>query len=328
MAQKIITIILGLAIVAALAWYINKNYIKSGVSIQVNTTQTPGAKTSTAPTENLVYVNVGAANEIWEVNSLNKTKKIFTDADETDKLMTFSNIATQTSEVLVATSGSGARIGGLEIINLLTAKTRKIKTDFAVPDFLAFSADSKKFAYTSFSNVEANYGFTLYYEEISGQPIKVLSNETAIITPAWSPSSTKLVYAVTSGSKTDLSIYTLSSKVKQPLVSLDGKTVDWISWPSADQILVSTRKIGDNSAGEIDGISVSTGATEKIVEFSGGRASYAYENKTGSKLAFIVAQYKDKIDSQTAGQIYVVDLSNKKKNSLEKGNQILGWLTD
>lgn len=330
MAQKIITIILGLGVVAALAWYINKHYIQptsSGVNITVSASSSPNTQVNASQAGTLVYVNIGAAKEIWTVDSSGKPKKFFTDTDEIDKIMAFSNVATDMGEVLVATSSDATKVGGLEMINLSSAKTRKIRISFTVPEYLALSSDSSKFAYIRFSNVEASYGFTLYYESINNdQPTTVLTSDSEIITPAWSPSSTKITYAISDGTKTELSVYSLTSKKLEKIATLDGKVVDWVSWPEADKIIISTRKISDNNAGEIDGVNVSTGIPEKIVEFSGGRASFVYENKAAAKLAFIVAQYKNKIDMQTAGQVYVVNLSNKSKSTLEKANQILGWL--
>jgi len=330
MVQKIVTIILGLSVVAALGWYINKNYVQpasSGVDVKVNAAQSPAAGSSTSQEGTLVYASIGAAKEIRTADSQDRTKKIFTDTDETDKIAIFSNVASDTSEVLVGTTSDGSKAGGLEVINLLTAKTRKVKTSFSLPDYLALAADSKKFVYIRFSNVEASYGYTLYLENMDdSQPITVVTTDSEIISPAFSPSSAKIAYAISDTTKTEISVYSLSTKKLEKIATLDGKVVDWLSWPEPSKIFISTRATGNNNAGQIEAVNTSSGTTEKIVEFSGGRASYIYANKAATKLAFIVAQYKNKVDPQTAGQIYIVNLISKDESTLEKANQILGWL--
>lgn len=335
MAQKIITIILGLAVVAALAWYVNKNYIQpTSEATDIKITNKDAAKSQdgtskeTSAAESLVYVNRGSATIIWSRDSSGNAKKIFTDADETDKLFTLSNVSSAASNILAVVSKGSKSMGRLVSIDLKTAKETKVRDSFPAPENLAVSKDGSLFSYTRFSNVEANYGFTLYYEPVGeGAPIEVSKSDYEIISPAFSPSSTKIAYANAAGKNTELFSYSISAKKSDKIATLVGKAVDSLSWPSADKIIISVRKIGTENSGEIDVVNPNTGEIEKIANFSGGRASFIFLDSPADRLAFIVAQYKDKVETDISGQLYVVEIATGKKETLEKCNQILGWMS-
>ncbi len=139
------------------------------------------------------------------------------------------------------------------------------------------------------------------------------------------PFSDKNIAYITSDSKKSyLNITDLSGNNKI-VKSFESSAVDWVAWDNPDSVIVAIRKVGDTGDGKIDKINPSTGKEDVIADYDGGRASYIRLSNDGLKLAFIVAQYENVVDPAISGQIYIVDLTNKSKSSLEKGNQILGW---
>ncbi len=318
MWQKLITIILGLIIVGGLAWYIDKNYVRpsdaGGSSISL--TSSPDNLET-----NLVYVTSGATTEIWKSDVFGKKAKLFSDADESLKIQSLSNLAPESSSVLaIAKSNSQTK---LVLIGLNDAKSKVIKEQFSNPVNISLSSDGKKFAYTKFSNVEDQYGYTLFWEEISGPKIEeVVNSSSEIITPVWSDDSSKIYFGKTEATKAEILSYTIDDKKTKTVANLE-KIVDWISFSSSDKLIVSERKFSDNNSGEIFMMN-NDGTQTSLANFSGGKAAYAYLSRDND-LAYLVAQYAGKIDAKTAGQIYIFGLKTNKKQGLQKGIQILGW---
>lgn len=325
MGQKIITIILGLIVVGGLAWYIDKNYVKSNASAPtpIGNDESDNSDNASAMASSLVYANRGAATEIWAVDSFDKTKKLYTDADESLKIKKISNLA-NTYEVLAIVSGKDGTTGKLVAINLAEAKQKTLKDLFPLTDSLALSPDGEWFSYVKFSNVEDKYGYTLYAEQKNGNVILEATNSSSeLISPCWNTSSTKIFLGETVGAKTEIVAYDLDLKKAETIATLED-LVDWISCAASDKIILSTRKIGANSAGKISQMDADGQNLKTLVEYSGGKAAYAYLS-TDQKLAYLVAQYKNNIDDQTSGQIYVFDAKKSLKSAIRRGVQILGW---
>lgn len=322
MLQKTITIILGLIIVGGLAWYIDKNYVRpSDLSeSQPENLDVGGGQEGAS---DLFYVNLGAATEIWQMDQDGKTKKVYTDSDETFKITKLSNLAPRTSEVLAVVSkdNSGSR---LVVINLNDAKQKVLKELFAPPVNLSVSPDGEWFSYTKFSNVEDQYGYTLFLEQKNGSKIEeVVNSSSEIIFPCWDNSAKTIYYGKTSLTNTEIIGYNIESQKSKTIFSTE-EIVDWISLAGSDKLILSQRKIGENSAGEINSIDLDGQNLKTLVKFNGGKAAYAYLSNNQS-LAYLVAQYQNKIDERTQGQIYILNAENSAKSAVRKGVQILGW---
>jgi len=326
MTQKIITIMLGLIIVGGLVWYIDKNYVKrsSSPAGNINQSENPDSGGSSKEISNkLVFVTYGAATEIWEVDTQNKTKKLYTDSDEALKIKKLSNLS-ETSEVLAIVSKGDSGSGKLVAINLNDAKQKILKDLFPVTVNLSISPDGEWFTYTKFSNVEDQYGYTLFLEQKNGSKIEeVVNSSSEIIFPGWDNSSKTIYYGKTSGTNTEIIGYNIESKKSKTIFSTD-QIVDWISASLSDKMILSERKIGENNAGEIDSIDIDGQNLKTMVKFNGGKAAYAYLSNNQS-LAYLIAQYNNKIDARTSGQIYLLNTKTSVKSAVRRGVQILGW---
>lgn len=325
MTQKIITIILGLIIVGGLAWYIDKNYVERSSSPAQSTNESENLDMGGDSTISykLVFVTYGAATEIWEVDSQNKTKKLYTDADEALKIKKLSNLS-GTSEVLAIVSKEDSGSGKLVAINLNEAKQKVLKDLFPVTQNLSISPDGEWFTYTKFSNVEDQYGYTLFLEEMNGSKIEEVANSSSeIVFPCWDNSAKTIYYGKTSGTNTEIIGYDIQSKKSKTIFSTN-QIVDWISVSLSDKMILSQRKIGENSAGEIDSVDTNGQNLITLVKFNGGKAAYAYLSNNQS-LAYLIAQYNNKIDERTSGQIYILNTKTAVKSAVRRGVQILGW---
>lgn len=310
-----------------LAWYFNKNYLQPSTMREIQPSNSSGGSFQDVGTSaNLVYVSISDAKEIWRTNSQKESKKLFTDADESEKIVKLSNLASSSREVLgIVAPNSHSFTGKLVAINLETAKQKVLQRSFTVPPVWSLSPDGKKLCFTKFSNVEENYGYTLYTEDVSGANIRELvRSESEITSPAWNELGTKIAFAKTSGTRTEINLVDVNSAKTKAIVSFEGKVIDWLSWSRGDKLIFSLRKVGEENTGEIEIINSDGRNLEKIIDFEGGKAQFIYLDD--SWLGYLAAQYKEKINDTTAGQIYLYNLAKTQKIAVQKGVQILGWL--
>lgn len=330
MAQKVITIILVLIIVGGLAWYFNKNYLQSSTG-QNSNYQVPQYKGPASLTQvNLVYANAENSKEIWQINSKKETKKLFTDVDETEKIIKLSNLALFSREVLALTSTEFKPYSArLVAINLSDSKETILQKSFVIPGVWSLSPDGKKIAYTRFSNLEEKYGYTLYTEDRDGgNRRELIRSPSEIKALSWDVASLKIAFVKTSGTKSEISVANTKNDEIKAVKSFDNKVIDWLSF-SGEKIIFSSRLLGSENEGVIQIMDSDGNNLEKIIEFDGGIANFIYLSDS-TWLGYLVAQYSFEKEAQestndsTIGQMYLVNLSNNEKIPLGKGVQILG----
>ncbi|KKQ18224.1 MAG: Protein TolB [Berkelbacteria bacterium GW2011_GWA1_36_9] len=326
MAQKIITVILALAVIGGLAWYFNKTYLQPSESH--STEKVPQFKTSSTD-ENfkgkLIYATTGATKEIWAIDAKKESKKLFTDSDEAEKILEISNLASISNEILVITSTeTSSSSGKLVAINLSSSKETVLQKPFSLPPAWTVSLDGQKIAYTRFSNIEENYGFTLYSSDRSGTNLReLIRSDQEIKVPVWNENATKIAFVKNVGSKSQLNVVDVNSLKEKEVKSFEGQIIDSLSF-SGDKLVFSVRDLSNKSSGTIKIIGSNGQNLEKMADFEGGVANFVYMENS-SWLGFLIAQYKDKINSSTTGQIYIENLKKLEKIPLAKGSQILGW---
>jgi len=325
MTQRSITVILILIVVGGLAWYINKTYIAQEGARPLD----DNLQTTTAPgeiAETLVYVSAGNVRDIWAWTD--KPRKIFTDADETEKILKLSNVLSDTGEVLaIVNQNTSASSGKLIKINLRNGQKQTLQSDFPKPFYWAISDDGTKICYVLFSNVEENYGYTLYSSKVDGgQPQKMFNSASEIKSPTWDNFGLNVAFISSEGTKVLLQVVDEKTAKVSPVKNFDNQTADWLVW-QGDDLLFSRRDIGANN-GEVDFIQTDGQNLEKIFDFQGGVASYLWPTQGENYIAFLIAQYKERIDDQTNGQIYNYNKNEDEKKALIKGSQILGWVKE
>ncbi|MBM2820769.1 MAG: hypothetical protein HW405_529 [Candidatus Berkelbacteria bacterium] len=194
-----------------------------------------------------------------------------------------------------------------------------------MPKVLSLSPNLLQIAYINFSNVEENYGYTLYVENKDGNLKKQIYNSSSEIkSPSWDPDSKKIVYSVMTETAGKLKKTTISSKNTQDILSLDNKMIDSCFWQKNGQVVYSDRKIGANN-GDIGIIDTDTNKIRNLTSFKGGMANFIYSDDSLNYFGYIVGQYIGEINEKTIGQIFILSSNNQENKALEKGNQILGW---
>lgn len=326
MAQKLITVILSLIVVGGLAWYFNKTYLQPSTGQKdEKIPQFAASPQSDVKTGgNLLYTTNLENKEIWQVNSQKEAKKLFTDADETEKLVKVSNLASFNYEVFAITSSENKPSSGkLIAIDLKTAKKRVLQRTFKIPLWWSVSADAKKIAFVNFSNVEEDYGYTLYVQSADGANLQeVVRLDTEIKLPSWDSGTNKIAFVKNIGNGSSLNVVDVNTNKVTEVKNFENKTIDWVSWQDA-KLIFSVRDLGNTQEGVIEIINSNGQNLEKIADFSGGIANFIYLKS--SEIGYLIGQYSSKVDDSATGQIYIKNLAEKAV-PIQKGNQILGWL--
>lgn len=303
-------------VVGGLVWYLNRSYGQQKNDSTLPE-QIPSEANTISGTESvLYYVTIGSAREIWQINTKLEVKKVFTDADEREKIVKLSNIASQSLTVLAITASNK-----LASINLRDGKLTIIQNNFSLPDAISLSDSGGQILYTRFSNVDEDYGYTLYLEDKTGQNLSKLANsQSEIYSPIWIEDA-KIIYSTIDGTTGEIFEVDKQSKNQNLLAKFENRVVDTLFYTS-EKIFYSLSSIGATS-GEVYSMNLDSSAKVKIFDFDGGMINFLSVSQ--DKLAYLIAQYNGKINDQTSGQIYLFDLSQQKKQSLKKGSQILGW---
>lgn len=325
MTQKTLSIILGLVIVGILSWYINQSYLKTqekagmkpsffGTSNSVLN----GQQDSTT-SEKLVFANFSRFDDInaWIKD---ETKKLFTDADESQKIIKLSNLS-KSGEVLAVFGSKGNTSGELYLINLATAKKELLRKNFNLPNQWVLSGDGQKIALVRFSNLEENYGYTIYIEEIAGNKInKIFQSQTAIKAISWDPTSSKIAFSYPNEEKIEIAVAEVSSNTTEGLKTFENQIIDSIYWEK-DGLIFSSRLINEQKKGEINKLRMADKQIEKIVDFDGSGAYDLHLSLDSNYLSYMVSK-----SAESDGQIYILILNSLTKIPIQKGSQILGWM--
>jgi len=173
-------------------------------------------------------------SEIYSINTQDNSKKlIFTDKDENLKIIQSQSMSISDKKLLVEMGNSSDDYSGsLWTISTDGKATKtKIIDNFSSTVSPRISHNGSKILYTIFSNVEPNYGFSLYAADINGQNKKVIyDDKVGIIDPIFSLDD-KFAYFLSGGG---------SDSYKLISVNLEdnNKQTDLISFKS-DEIIYS-----------------------------------------------------------------------------------------
>lgn len=326
MQSKIITIFLVLIIIGGLAWYFNKTYIDKESDNNQPLLPSESSDFGNWQNQKLVFATSSSVREIWQINEKKELKKLFTDGDENNKIIQISNIANSSNEVLLLMAPDKQNLTGkLVILNISDPKLKVLQEIFTKSDILAISNDGQKFAYTRFSNIDENYGFTIYLEDKSGpNKIALTRSETEILDAKFSDDNKNIAYITTGDSGVQLRTVNISSKEDKIIQSFSGKMIDSLAWADPSSWYLTLRDINAKN-GKIVKIDNDKNQNE-LTSFEGGVANFLTISSQSKIIAFLVAQYKGKIDQTTSGQVYSYNPDLNEKLALIKGVQILGWI--
>lgn len=333
--NKKISLIVIILLILALALFLLNKYIFSKNS------QTP-TKTGTAPlfkpvtnkesnpkiSGKLLYVVYSDKNEIYLSNlDGSENKIVFTDADRDLKVKKISNVADLAKEVLIFSKTNDEDFNGtLELAKVdSSGQTEKVSDKFPQVESISLSPDAKEIGYVSFSNVEADYGYSLYTMTNKGENLRQLArSELEISSPSWSPNSNNIAYIQNKSDADDINIINLESGKIRTIFSTE-QNIYSLSWNSESKLIFGFNPKDNFKKSEIDVISEKGKDRVKITSNDEMILNFGFLSSS-NQLGFLKANYDDKINAQKEGEI---DILNTYDNSIKKistGRQVLGWL--
>lgn len=312
MKQKTLSFILFLVLLGGLFWYVNKNYLnpQSAISGQ------PGTISKNSR-EFLVFVDRSSFTSIYRLENL--TKKIYTDADESSKIIKVGSIIDNNKLPLVTNNKQDAESGNLELLDLKTQKKELIQKDFKKPLIFDVANAGQTVAYVLFSNIEENYGYNLYL----GDKI-ILNKSTNIRAVKFSKDAKKIAIACTDGLNGQILIYSVQNGEIKTQKSIDNKLIDSVSWTSDDELLFSSRGIASNKS-ELNKLDKDNNIQE-LTTAEGGIINFIFADSAFNNIGYIIAQYDKITDDSTKGQIFIYNIKEGSKRAIGKGTQIVGWM--
>ncbi len=269
--------------------------------------------------QKLIYwVKAGEVNNIYAYDGTKK-QHLFTDSNEKQKILSFSNISAANPILLALTSSSRTdSIGNLYQISMDGKGTMTlIANDFATnePPLPIISPNSLKIAYVIFSNAEADYGYSLYTMSLDGTNKRKIAGETESITSlAWSPDSQAIVYVKESqDNKTEIKRVNLTSQ--NTIIKLYGSTQPIVNmtWPNSDMVEFSVKVQSEDFS--IYSLKPDKGAKPQLLATHLPAAEFLW-----SKAEAILYL--------SGNNLFKYSTADKKSApiNLENVHQILGWL--
>lgn len=280
--------------------------------------------------EKIVYVKyTDNAKQIFTANADGqKEKLIYSDKDEEQKIKTFGGLAYIRGEILVLVA-SNETLGKLATINSETGEKQIIVDSFGNPESLAISPDGKAIAFVSFSNAEADYGYSLYTISRSGiNRRRIFQSSKIIDNISFNEAANKIAFILTDNSgNSQINITNLSSSKTSSIYTASHHLLA-LGWQANNKITFSqnTEKF-DN--GELWQINPDGSTPQKVFESKERLPIFSQISQDSLSETYLLVKYGDTIDLNKSGELV---LSSIKDNSLTAGqkiteaNFVLGWL--
>jgi len=308
---------------------------KSDDSTKLSSVQSTDDNSTSVSDGILFLTNSSDATNIYSFSPSDKTKKIiFTDKDENLKIKQCQSLTLDGKKIL-ATFGTQNDnfISSLWFIaSDGKGDKEKLLDNFASPSAPIISPDGKKIAYTVFSNVEFDYGFSLLTANTDGTNKQTIDKDKGSIANInFSPDGQYILYTKgTESGKSGLYKTNLNSHKNEEIYSLkDKEAIYSVTVSKNNQVAISMGTIGNNLLNE---------AEIYILDINGKNMSKLFSNDThenylsfspdGTKLAYLSIKYDaNPKNANIPGTINLADVGNKTFVSLgQDADVIIGWL--
>jgi len=322
--NKIILIIMSLAIIGGLAWYFDQNYVSkssSSSNTSVTTVKAPPAETAKlGKTTNQKLIFASQTNQGAIIASVTATgenqKTLFTYADETEKIKETNIFSPTTFEAPLIVGNN--RLASVKLDG--SGKKEILIDSLGNPPSVNLSPDGKLISFVAFSNVEVDYGYTLYVSSRKGEGLRELTrNEKEIKNPIWGADNTKIYYLQISDNQTAIMKIDLETSRSQSIYQTENYIYS-LNF-SAGKLIFSSGPKGKNVSA-IYQINGNGQNLEKLLE-DNGVIYYPFLSVDSLNLAYLISA--EAIDDPS-GDILVASADGKNKQKITKGNKILGWI--
>jgi len=317
-------------VILAVAGLINAKGGKFLTSVDKTSTNQGGGDFTTdelisnIPNQKLIYaIKSSKSSDIYSYSfSDKKSKKIFTDSDESEKIRSIGPVDNDGKILVYSGLVTNEFTGSLYLLNSDgSGKMEKIWNNFSSPQNPIISPDGKSICYTLFSNAEKDFGFKLIISALDGQNKKqIFTDATNIQAYAWSPNSNQIIYSY--GENNNISKIDANSLNEDKLINLNDQAINHLSWSLDNIIIASLMPKGNDSFNQADIFTIDK-STKKIISNT-LLDDYPYYDDSNN-LAYINTDYSIKQNDQyKIGKINVL-LANGSTEVIGDANQIIGW---
>lgn len=288
-------------------------------------------QTQSQTSDKLIYgVRTSSGVDLFSFNPQNnEKKKIFTDKDEQIKLKGASSVTSDGKNILAVMGDPGTDfIGSLYSISTDGKGTlKKILDSFASPSTPVISPDGQKIAAILFSNLDQNYGFTLYTMNLDGSSKQELTkSEDGISSPTWGKDGKFISYIKIEGSKSTISKIGNNSENEEKIYETENENLFALSQFNNVFVFIKSPK-GQNSQGlsEIYTLDEKGGQAKKITSNSLFE-NYPVLSLDGSKLAFLSVSEEPANLIEKSGQLRLANSDGSDDKVVTDANFIIGWI--
>lgn len=252
-------------------------------------------------------------------------KLIYTDSDE--KLKTLKALGLSQGQILIYEGDPlQPEYGKISSLSLDGRAEKKIiNNDFFSTSLPTLSPDGQKITSLSFSNAEADFGFTLFVQNLDGSNRQIIQKaETNFISPAFNHDQDKLAYIINQGEVGSLiEISDLKAGNIEPVHTAKDIVTD-LAWQNDNLIAsISPPGVATANSAELWKIDVATKKLTKITANQNYEGNLFSFNEDQDTIYIEQNLTQGILDQGAAGKIK--SLSGKHNFGDAPGNYVFGW---
>jgi Tol biopolymer transport system component len=331
--KTLILTVIFVVFILAIGIIMSKNVATTPASVSDNNTSSDQSVSDTkenAINGTIIYmIKSSDANEIYKLSTNGDAKIVYTDKDETQKIKNAVSVTSQ-GKVLALFADQNQEFGGaLYLIDTNIPGQKDLLIDqFASTQAPVISPNGKKIAYIVFSNVEIDYGFSLYVMNNDGtNKQKISSDAVGIKILSWNPENNKIAYLKGDTSKESKVFVADLSGNESELTSFKEKVYS-LNW--TDGIMALCKGSQDNT--EINKSEVYTmdvnGKNLKRITNNDKHDNFAFNSPNNNALVYLDVNYDKNVDLNKSGDVNLINLSDNNIKKIGEANYIIGWINN
>lgn len=300
-----------------LVWYFGKDSITGTSSNEIAGSNLNKIDTSSRQdtTQKLISLNYNnGAREIISTDFKGEQKKIlFSDRDEDYKIkMTGGLYNGEILAVMVKDKIPEAQLATVKIDG--SGKKEVLVQSFPLPKNISLSPNNQSFAYTTFSNVEENYGYTLYVSTKKGDTRReLLRSDQEIKFPVWNNNVTKIAFVKVSAGKMAIEVFDLNANQSEEIYSTK-LVINSLN-------LQNNKLVFSEKGSRSEVFSIDWQGKSKIKLFDTSSNAYQpFLSNDELNIAFVPLE-----PGSAGNKIYTYNLKNTNQPKIFDGLEVLGW---
>ncbi len=298
-------------------------------------TDSPAAQGG-APTGRLYYVTLNQSNrEIQRIDIATKNKQtLYSDRDQ-DKKISSARLTRSGDTIVMVLSKADDPAGQLVSISTEGTGKKTVLTDkFLSTTNPEISPDQSKLAFTSFSNAEPNYGFSLMISDIDGQHRKELVRDSSGIAQlAFSPDGKQIAFIKGGAAgNNQIAVVSIESSKVSSLYEFKDKLIEEFDWSPTGIVTItaaskSNTLTGSSNQSEVYLVDPKTKEAVQLTKNNQPERSPRIA-PDGSAIAFIQLKTEKTADPTKPGEITLATGKGEVITTLGSALNLLGWVKE